>query len=83
LFFKSSFTYVGSSCTNFWSLPSSQELLQAVDCRPWNSLAKRRVQHYGYEFRYDVSFKDYLDFSLSVSVVPKLVGIQPFFQTTK
>jgi len=48
----------------FWSFISSQELLQAVDCRHWNSLAKRRVQHYGYEFRYDVSLKDYLDFSL-------------------
>ncbi|XP_056173657.1 alkylated DNA repair protein ALKBH8 homolog isoform X2 [Syzygium oleosum] len=33
--------------------PVCQELLAAVDDRPWNSLAKRRVQHYGYEFRYD------------------------------
>lgn len=32
-----------------------QELLAAVDDRPWNRLAKRRVQHYGYEFCYDVS----------------------------
>lgn len=31
-----------------------QELLAAVDDRPWNNLSKRRVQHYGYEFCYDV-----------------------------
>nr|AKM76728.1 RNA-binding (RRM/RBD/RNP motifs) family protein [Geranium maderense] len=29
-----------------------QELLAAVDARPWISLAKRRVQHYGYQFCY-------------------------------
>ncbi|KAK9667681.1 hypothetical protein RND81_13G004500 [Saponaria officinalis] len=29
-----------------------QELLAAVDSRPWINLAKRRVQHYGYEFCY-------------------------------
>lgn len=27
-------------------------LLQEVDLRPWESLAKRRVQHYGYKFEY-------------------------------
>lgn len=32
-----------------------QELLAEVDDRPWKSLAKRRVQHYGYEFLYEVS----------------------------
>jgi hypothetical protein len=32
-----------------------QELLAAVDERPWISLSKRRVQHYGYEFCYGVS----------------------------
>jgi hypothetical protein len=32
-----------------------QELLAAVDNRPWKSLAKRRVQHYGFEFLYEVS----------------------------
>ncbi|KAG9133427.1 hypothetical protein Leryth_013240 [Lithospermum erythrorhizon] len=30
-----------------------KELLAAVDCRPWHCLAKRRVQHYGYEFCYN------------------------------
>ncbi|KAF8022161.1 hypothetical protein BT93_G2338 [Corymbia citriodora subsp. variegata] len=38
---------------DFISLGEEKELLAAVDDRPWNSLAKRRVQHYGYEFRYD------------------------------
>ena len=32
-----------------------QELLAAVDSRPWHHLAKRRVQHYGYAFCYEVS----------------------------
>lgn len=32
-----------------------QELLAEVDDRPWKILAKRRVQHYGYEFLYEVS----------------------------
>lgn len=29
-----------------------QQLLAAVDTQPWIGLAKRRVQHYGYEFCY-------------------------------
>ncbi|KAM0934039.1 putative tRNA (carboxymethyluridine(34)-5-O)-methyltransferase [Dioscorea sansibarensis] len=34
--------------------PEEEEvLLAAVDARPWKSLAKRRVQHYGYEFLYE------------------------------
>ncbi|XP_043696440.1 alkylated DNA repair protein ALKBH8 homolog isoform X2 [Telopea speciosissima] len=33
--------------------PPTQELLAAVDGRPWKSLSKRRVQHYGYEFLYE------------------------------
>ncbi|KAJ0989799.1 hypothetical protein J5N97_008155 [Dioscorea zingiberensis] len=40
-----------------------QALLAAVDARPWKSLAKRRVQHYGYEFLYEsrnVDTKQYL-----------------------
>jgi hypothetical protein len=31
-----------------------QELLTAVDAEQWTTLAKRRVQHYGYEFLYKV-----------------------------
>ena len=31
-----------------------QVLLAAVDVRPWESPAKRRVQHYGYEFLYEI-----------------------------
>ncbi|KAI4312941.1 hypothetical protein MLD38_037726 [Melastoma candidum] len=38
---------------DFVTCAEEEELLAAVDARPWNSLSKRRVQHYGYEFRYD------------------------------
>lgn len=37
---------------NFITPKDEEELLAAVDSRPWISLAKRRVQHYGYEFCY-------------------------------
>ncbi|CAN6269167.1 unnamed protein product [Urochloa humidicola] len=37
----------------FVTAAEEQELLAAVDSRPWKSLAKRRVQHYGYEFLYE------------------------------
>ncbi|PKI76503.1 hypothetical protein CRG98_003054 [Punica granatum] len=40
---------------DFVSAEEERELLAAVDGRPWNGLAKRRVQHYGYEFCYDVN----------------------------
>ncbi|KAL0330059.1 UNVERIFIED_CONTAM: Alkylated DNA repair protein ALK [Sesamum radiatum] len=40
---------------DFVTAQEEQELLAAVDDRPWQHLAKRRVQHYGYEFRYDVN----------------------------
>ncbi|KAH7658968.1 tRNA (carboxymethyluridine(34)-5-O)-methyltransferase protein [Dioscorea alata] len=38
-----------------FSLPKlpAKVLLAAVDASPWKSLAKRRVQHYGYEFLYE------------------------------
>ncbi|KAL4592973.1 hypothetical protein LXL04_005982 [Taraxacum kok-saghyz] len=39
---------------DFVSPQEEEQLLAAVDVRPWHSLAKRRVQHYGYEFRYDI-----------------------------
>ncbi|XP_071705507.1 alkylated DNA repair protein ALKBH8 homolog [Rutidosis leptorrhynchoides] len=39
---------------DFVSVQEEQQLLAAVDSRTWHSLAKRRVQHYGYEFRYDI-----------------------------
>uniref|UniRef100_A0A8R7TLS4 RRM domain-containing protein n=1 Tax=Triticum urartu TaxID=4572 RepID=A0A8R7TLS4_TRIUA len=39
----------------FVTAAEEQELLAAVDSRPWKRLAKRRVQHYGYEFLYEVS----------------------------
>ncbi|KAG8375257.1 hypothetical protein BUALT_Bualt10G0081700 [Buddleja alternifolia] len=40
---------------DFVTAKEEEELLAAVDSRPWQHLAKRRVQHYGYEFRYDVN----------------------------
>ncbi|KAK9215142.1 hypothetical protein WN944_007145 [Citrus x changshan-huyou] len=39
---------------DFVSAKEAEELLAAVDSRPWNNLSKRRVQHYGYEFCYDI-----------------------------
>ncbi|XP_024984934.1 alkylated DNA repair protein ALKBH8 homolog isoform X1 [Cynara cardunculus var. scolymus] len=39
---------------DFVSAQEEEQLLAAVDARPWHSLAKRRVQHYGYEFCYDI-----------------------------
>ncbi|KAK4268206.1 hypothetical protein QN277_024892 [Acacia crassicarpa] len=38
---------------DFITAKEEKALLQEVDCRPWNHLSKRRVQHYGYEFCYD------------------------------
>ncbi|KAK6934087.1 Alpha-ketoglutarate-dependent dioxygenase AlkB-like [Dillenia turbinata] len=38
---------------DFLSPKEEQELLAAVECRPWKTLSKRRVQHYGYEFHYE------------------------------
>ncbi|KAF9625996.1 hypothetical protein IFM89_028690 [Coptis chinensis] len=37
---------------DFITTEQEQELLAQVDARPWENLAKRRVQHYGYEFLY-------------------------------
>uniref|UniRef100_A0ACD5UTB7 Uncharacterized protein n=1 Tax=Avena sativa TaxID=4498 RepID=A0ACD5UTB7_AVESA len=37
----------------FVTAAEEQELLAAVDSKPWKRLAKRRVQHYGYEFLYE------------------------------
>ncbi|XP_075640737.1 alkylated DNA repair protein ALKBH8 homolog isoform X2 [Castanea sativa] len=38
---------------DFVSTKEEEELLASIDERPWKSLAKRRVQHYGYEFCYE------------------------------
>lgn len=38
--------------TDFITSSDEQTLLREVDERPWQTLAKRRVQHYGYEFLY-------------------------------
>ncbi|XP_002962605.2 alkylated DNA repair protein alkB homolog 8 [Selaginella moellendorffii] len=42
-----------SLLTEFISSREEERLLQEVDARPWQALAKRRVQHYGYEFLYN------------------------------
>ena len=34
------------------SFPQLQDLLAAVDAGEWETLARRRVKHFGYEFRY-------------------------------
>ncbi|KAG6475085.1 hypothetical protein ZIOFF_064303 [Zingiber officinale] len=41
---------------DFITLEEEQELLAEVDSRKWINLAKRRVQHYGYEFLYKTCF---------------------------
>ncbi|KAJ4950745.1 hypothetical protein NE237_027577 [Protea cynaroides] len=38
---------------DFITTKEEEELLVAVDNRPWKCLSKRRVQHYGYEFLYE------------------------------
>ncbi|XP_020570588.1 alkylated DNA repair protein alkB homolog 8 isoform X1 [Phalaenopsis equestris] len=38
---------------DFITSEEEQELLAAVDSKPWKNLSKRRVQHYGYEFLYE------------------------------
>ncbi|XP_040987349.1 alkylated DNA repair protein ALKBH8 homolog isoform X9 [Juglans microcarpa x Juglans regia] len=40
---------------DFVTIKEEEELLAAIDARPWKSLSKRRVQHYGYEFCYEVN----------------------------
>ncbi|GAB2272895.1 Alkylated DNA repair protein alkB 8 [Dionaea muscipula] len=48
---------------DFITSDEEEELLAAVDARPWICLSKRRVQHYGYEFCYqtrNVDTKRYL-----------------------
>ncbi len=39
---------------DFVSEEEEKALLALVDSRSWQTLAKRRVQHYGYEFQYEV-----------------------------
>ncbi|KAK9276520.1 hypothetical protein L1049_006054 [Liquidambar formosana] len=38
---------------DFVTAEEQEQLLAAVDDRPWKNLSKRRVQHYGYEFCYE------------------------------
>uniref|UniRef100_A0A7I4EC52 tRNA (carboxymethyluridine(34)-5-O)-methyltransferase n=1 Tax=Physcomitrium patens TaxID=3218 RepID=A0A7I4EC52_PHYPA len=83
--------------TDFVTLSEEQELLREVDERSWQTLAKRRVQHYGYEFLYktrnvDLSQKlGELPASLEpllnkISLVPEIASAEeptlPFDQLT-
>ncbi|ONK55728.1 uncharacterized protein A4U43_C10F390 [Asparagus officinalis] len=65
---------------DFVTAEQEQELLQAVDARPWKSLAKRRVQHYGYEFLYETRNVDSRQFlgELPSFVSPILEKISSF-----
>ncbi|XP_052209560.1 alkylated DNA repair protein ALKBH8 homolog isoform X2 [Diospyros lotus] len=53
----------------FITSAEEEELLASVDDMPWKTLAKRRVQHYGYEFIYEVN--EY----------PSGVGLSPHIDT--
>ncbi|GLT91357.1 hypothetical protein SLE2022_092480 [Rubroshorea leprosula] len=78
---------------DFISAKEEEELLAEVDNRPWKSLAKRRIQHYGYEFHYetrDVDTRQHLDIKDSSSLVldqltvneyPPGVGLSPHIDT--
>nr|AKM76739.1 RNA-binding (RRM/RBD/RNP motifs) family protein [Pelargonium exstipulatum] len=65
---------------NFVTPSEEQELLAAVDARPWICLAKRRVQHHGYPFCYqtrNVNTKQHLG-ELPSFVAPVLERISSF-----
>ncbi|PIA63748.1 hypothetical protein AQUCO_00201234v1 [Aquilegia coerulea] len=66
---------------DFVTSKEEEELLSAVDCRLWKNLAKRRVQHYGYEFMYEtrnVNTKHHLG-ELPSFLSPILKKISSFF----
>ncbi|XP_010676685.2 alkylated DNA repair protein ALKBH8 homolog isoform X1 [Beta vulgaris subsp. vulgaris] len=56
---------------DFITPKEEEELLAAVDSRPWISLAKRRVQHYGYEFCYQTRN---VDITKSLGGLPSFVS---------
>lgn len=66
---------------DFVTANEEEELLAAVDERPWKNLAKRRVQHYGYEFCYEtrnVDSKKHLgEFPAFVSAILERISILP------
>ncbi|XP_058086626.1 alkylated DNA repair protein ALKBH8 homolog isoform X2 [Magnolia sinica] len=65
---------------DFITADEEQALLAAVDERPWKRLAKRRVQHYGYEFLYETRNVDAKQFlgELPLFVSPILEKISLF-----
>ncbi|KAL2630227.1 hypothetical protein R1flu_014913 [Riccia fluitans] len=56
---------------DFISEEEEERLLAAVDQSPWQVLAKRRVQHYGYEFLYKIR---------NVDLSQKLGELPPFVE---
>lgn len=69
---------------DFITAEEEQELLAAVDCRPWKNLSKRRVQHYGYEFLYETRNIDSKQFlgQLPSFVYPIIEKISAFQGTS-
>lgn len=65
---------------DFVTAEQEQELLEAVNARPWKSLSKRRVQHYGYEFLYETRNVDSKQFlgELPLFLSPVLEKIVTF-----
>ncbi|KAM5573817.1 alkylated DNA repair protein ALKBH8 [Rosa sericea] len=66
---------------DFVTAKEEEELLAAVDERPWKNLAKRRVQHYGYEFCYETrnvdSKKNLGEFPAFVSPILERISMLP------
>ncbi|MQL99219.1 hypothetical protein Taro_031939 [Colocasia esculenta] len=56
---------------DFVTAGEEQELVAAVDAGPWKRLAKRRVQHYGYEFLYETRN---VDWKQSLGELPSFVS---------
>ena len=51
---------------------TAQELLREVEPGPWEILARRRVQHFGYKFEYVVRSKTATLYSSSLTYAPML-----------
>ncbi|XP_068635364.1 alkylated DNA repair protein ALKBH8 homolog [Aristolochia californica] len=72
---------------DFVSTDEERELLVSVDARPWKKLAKRRVQHYGYEFFYltrNVNNSQFLgELPSFVSPLLKRISLFPNVQDSK
>lgn len=61
------------------NLPPPQGLLREVEAGPWETLARRRVQHFGYKFEYVVCTKGTLNFVVQRGFCPKCVSLEAWF----